>query len=55
MQYTLGLSLLYSNMSSEMAQLLKDDQKKYVPYERKADGDLSFVVPIFFDGDALTG
>lgn len=55
LQYTLGLSLFNSNMSSEMAQLLKDDQKKYVPLERKADGDLLFAVPIFFDGDALTG
>ena len=54
LQYSLGLSLLNSNVSSEMAQLLATNQDKYVPHERNANGDLLFTVPIFFDGDALT-
>lgn len=46
--------MLNSNVSTEMAQLMTHNQEMYVPHQRNSNGDLSFVVPILFDGDALT-
>ena len=43
-----GLTMLNTNMSAEMAQLMIENQERYVPHVDKE------TVPIFFDGDELT-
>ena len=49
----MGLDFLNPNVSGEMAQLLINDQEKYVPVLQK-DGEKMVLQTIFFDGDQLT-
>ncbi len=52
-QCCLGVDYLNPNVAGEMAQLLMNDQEKYVPILEK-DGRKILLQSVFFDGDQLT-
>ena len=52
-KYPLGLQFYNSNKASEMAQIMKEIQDRYVPVAQ-VDGKTKIVQKVVFDGDQLT-